>query len=92
MNVTQYSTSVDEIFNYLYQDLFYNSDKQATTHEERADVVKEKWVIELEQIFKRKGLRFSYSLKPSERTCHSDDRGGVYFTINAPIYTFTLER
>lgn len=91
MSISKYSTSKEQLFAYLYQDLLNNPSKPHTTLEERGDIINVKWLLQLEQIFKRKGLKFSYLLKPPTRTCHNSN-GRFYFSISSPVYEFTLER
>lgn len=91
MFVSPYSTSMEEIFNKLYQDFTYNNFLKNAYHQEKANLVKEEWITELEKAFRSRGLNFKYSIKPSEEVFHNDN-GCPYYTTSATIYTFEVGR
>ena len=63
MSVETYSTSVEEIFQYLIQPLNNDASKTSSTWEEKVELVPKEWISELEQAFTRYGFKFSYSIK-----------------------------
>jgi len=91
MHTEPYSTSMEEIFTFLYQGLASDNTLQKASHEETASNIQEEWLIQLEEAFRTKGLKFTYSIKPSETTFHNDG-GHPHYATSDSLYTFEVER
>ncbi len=91
MCVETCKTSVDELFSYLMQPLIDDNLTLSSTVEEQVALIPKEWIVELEQAFIRRGLKFTYSIKESETVWYNDSKP-PYADISAPMYLLKVER